>query len=330
MAHIRFDGSDYETLPGESVLEVLERADIEIPNACRSGVCQSCIMRVRAGNIPPGSQTGLKDTLREQGYFLACQCKPDNDMEITLPAEDARGEIPVQVASVDMLSQSVMRVMLKPEQEFQYRRGQFINLIREDGLRRSYSLAGCSKTGELLELHVRYIPGGAMSEWLLQAGMRQRMCLQGPHGNCFYIGGSAEQPMLMIGTGTGLAPLHGIVCEALAAGHTGPIHLYHGALNVDGLYLVDHFRDLAIQYPNLHYTPCVRDPESRSSTAEFTIGSVDDVGFGQHMNLKGWKSYFCGNPDIVNRMRKRAYLAGASLADIYTDAFLPAATKSIS
>lgn len=325
MAYICFDGDRHETRTGESVLETLERVGAQIPNACRSGVCQSCLMRARAGNVSPAAQIGLKDTLREQDYFLACQCKPEDDLEIVLANEDVMGEVPVKLTSVDLLSPSVMRVTLEPEQTFDYRRGQFINLIREDGLRRSYSLSGCAQSGNVLELHVRHIPGGAMSEWLMQGENRQRLRIQGPHGSCFYVAGKTDQPLLLIGTGTGLAPLHGIVCEALAAHHSGPIHLYHGAVNEDGLYLVDHLRALEENHPNLHYTPCVLDRTNPATSAKVAVGPVDEVGFGNHTNLKGWRSYFCGDPGLVNRMRKRAYLAGSSLTDIYTDAFVPAA-----
>jgi len=33
----------------------------------------------------------------------------------------------------------------------------------------------------------------------------------------------------------------------------------------------------------------------------------------------------CGNPDIVRRLRKRVYLAGASLDRIHSDSFAPPA-----
>jgi hypothetical protein len=41
--------------------------------------------------------------------------------------------------------------------------------------------------------------------------------------------------------------------------------------------------------------------------------------------LAGWKIYLCGAPDLVNTLRKRVFLGGASMGDIYADAFLPAA-----
>ncbi|WP_197495891.1 2Fe-2S iron-sulfur cluster-binding protein [Acidihalobacter yilgarnensis] len=256
MTDIRYAGQEHVALPSESVLETLERVGVQIPNACRSGVCQSCLMRARAGDVPPAAQAGLKDTLRSQGYFLACCCRPEGDLEVALPDDDALGETEVSLTGIELLSPSVMRVLLKPEAAFEYRRGQFINLIRDDGLRRSYSLAGCADLGDALELHVRHIPGGAMSDWLMTGhGSTDSLRIQGPHGNCFYVPGKPDQAMLLIGTGTGLAPLYGIVCDALAAGHTGPIHLYHGARTLEGLYLVERMRELSARHANLYYTP---------------------------------------------------------------------------
>lgn len=323
MANILYAGTEYAVSAGASVLETLEEAGHEIPNACRNGVCQSCLMRARSGHVPSAAQTGLKDTLKAQGYFLACQCRPDDDLDVALAGDDVLGETPVQLVGVDMLNPSVMRIRLAPEDGFSYRRGQFINLVRVDGLRRSYSLAGCDDAGsDILELHVRHLPGGEMSDWLRsQAALGEAMRIQGPHGSCFYVPGKPEQPMLLIGTGTGLAPLHGIVCDALASGHTGPVHLYHGARSKTDLYLVDELRALAERFPNLEYRPCVLEGDAGGTC---TVGKVDDIGFGSHPDLKGWRSYFCGAPELVNRMRKRAYLAGAALSDIYADAFLPA------
>lgn len=328
MAKIHYSGVEYLSSPGDSVLETLEKAGEKIPSSCRSGVCQTCLMQARVGIIPPAAQIGLKDTLQEMGYFLACQCHPEDDLEVALPSDGVLDEVPVQIENIQLLSPSVIRVTLKPEGEFVYKRGQFINLTRDDGVSRSYSLSGCAGEDHLLELHVRHIPGGAMSEWLMRGEIRHDLSVQGPLGSCFYMKGQVDQPMLLAGTGTGLAPLYGILCDALSSGHTGPIHLYHGARNEEGLYMVEHLKSLASEHANFQYTSCVSTNNSSSNTDELVIGSLEEIVFSRHPNLKGWRSFLCGNPEIVTRLRKRAYLAGASLADIYADAFLPAATAA--
>ena len=38
--------------------------------------------------------------------------------------------------------------------------------------------------------------------------------------------------------------------------------------------------------------------------------------------LKNWRVYLCGHPDMVKATRKQAFLAGASMKDIYADPFV--------
>src|SRR5205085_691623 len=139
------------------------------------------------------------------------------------------------------------------------------NVVRPgDGLVRSYSLAslhsppGLPAGDTLLELHVRKVTGGQMSKWLHDdVAVGEPLELRGPSGDCFYVAGRPVQPILLIGTGTGLAPLYAIARDALRHGHTGPIRLYHGGLDPSGLYHVDELRRLAATHSNFEYVPCV-------------------------------------------------------------------------
>ena len=62
----------------------LTRHGMLIPSSCQSGVCQTCITKAVKGTPPVESQQGLKDTLAKQNYFLACICKPTEDMELSV------------------------------------------------------------------------------------------------------------------------------------------------------------------------------------------------------------------------------------------------------
>jgi CDP-4-dehydro-6-deoxyglucose reductase, E3 len=76
----------------------------------------------------------------------------------------------------------ILRVRLRAEAPYSYFAGQFVSVFREDGVARSYSLANLPFENEL-ELHVRKIPGGAMSEWLHhKAQTGARLWLQVPRG----------------------------------------------------------------------------------------------------------------------------------------------------
>ena len=87
MARINFAGANYPLSPGESVLECLERAGYEIPFSCRNGVCLTCMMRAREGELPKAAQRDLRQGQRQQGYFLPCVCHPEGDLDIESPSD---------------------------------------------------------------------------------------------------------------------------------------------------------------------------------------------------------------------------------------------------
>lgn len=288
-----------------------------LPHSCLVGVCQSCLVKATAGTPPAAAQVGLGPSLAQQGFLLACLAHPTADLEISTDAA-AGLMVPAMVTSVTPLSEDVVRVMLTSAADFPYRAGQYLMLLCEDGLARSYSIANLPGTGDL-ELHVRVMKGGHMSQWLASAPIGAAVSLRGPNGECFYEP-EPEAPLVLAGTGTGLAPLWGILNDALRAGHRGPIHVLHGARGPAGLYLMDQLSALASAQDNVAYSACVLE----GASADMTQGSLDDVVFGRFPNLGGHKVFLCGDPTLVQKMKRRAFLAGARLADIRADAFVTA------
>jgi CDP-4-dehydro-6-deoxyglucose reductase, E3 len=301
---------------GESVLDCLMRHGVLLPSSCQNGVCQTCMMHAIDGDIPEEAQKGLKDTLKVQGYFLACVCRPKGDIEIRQAnVEGLRHR--ATVSAMERMNDNVMRLRLRPHKPVDYQAGQFINLMHQDVVR-SYSLASLPAEGEL-ELHIRHVPDGRLSSWVHEQ-LRQNDDIEfhGPAGDCFYVPGKPEQPLLLIGTGTGLAPLYGILRDAIGRGHTGEIRLFHGSLHRDGLYMVDALQSLVSAHPNIRYTPCVLHGEAPVGGA---VGAIDDVVMQALPSLAGWRVYLCGDPEIVRRLQSRAFLAGAGMQEIHADAF---------
>lgn len=319
MAEIKYQGKTYNCRSGESVLEAFLRQGVNLPFSCRSGVCQVCLQRAVSGPLPEGAQKGLKASLAAKNYFLPCVCRPEHDLEFAPPSEDDL-YFSALVVEKEQLAKDIYRILLEPSLEVNYRSGQFLNLRRPGGVSRSYSLASVPGEDYYLELHVKRLKNGAMSNWLideLQVG--SEIDIQGPNGNCCYAPKSPEQNMLLIGTGTGLAPLVGVARTALAAGHTGQIYLYHGSSFADGLYLVDELRELAEKTPNFHYVPCVsREP----AAGGLRHGRAHEQAFQSMIGLAGWHVHLAGNPDMVEAARTQALEAGAAADDILVDSFV--------
>ncbi|HLM75196.1 MAG TPA: 2Fe-2S iron-sulfur cluster-binding protein [Polyangiaceae bacterium] len=318
MAKVTLEGSTFELGSGETVLNGLLRNGIHVTSSCRVGACQTCLMRSIQGAVPAASQYGLKDSMKARGYFLACVCRPEEDLELKGAGADI--QTPAVIVGLDKLSPSVVRVRLKAERAFDYRPGQYAVILRNDGLARSYSLASLPSE-ETLEMHIRKLPNGRMSSWLFdEAKVGDSVVLQGPSGECFYVPAQPEQPLLLAGTGTGLAPLYGILRDALLQGHTGPIWLFHGAVDPSGLYLVSELRAIAASHPNVMYIPCVLRGEE---AGDVRVGPLDQVLFKELPKLKGFRAFVCGDPALVAALKKKIFLAGAPLKEIYADAFLP-------
>ncbi len=318
MAEIVYDDTSFSCANGETVLDTLLRHRVDIPYSCKTGTCLSCLVKATEGDVPEEAQKKIRSSLAEQGYFLACQCPPTAGLSIT-PGDDAVLYGRATVQRVDTLAPDICRVTFRPSTPLYYRAGQFVNIRRPDGLVRSYSLASVPRLDQDLEIHVKRLPRGQMSNWLFDdVGPGDGLDLQGPNGDCFYVPGTPDRNLLLIGTGTGLAPLMGVVRDALDAGHAGGVHLYHGSREPGGLYLVDELRALAEDHGNLHYVPCV---SGNDVPAGFRAGRADVAAFADNPDISGWSAYICGYPAMVHEAKKTALVARIPIPHIHADPF---------
>jgi len=318
MTLLTYRAAAIEIEPGEDVLSALLRAEIDAPHSCRSGVCQSCMHRAVDGKPPAAAQQGLCDAQKGLGYFLACVCVPDTPLTI-VPAQEAESRSGAVVHSIDRLSGEVVRLRLEHDAGFAYRPGQFLELITDDGLGRHYSIASVPEEDPFVELHIRLHPGGRMSRFIAEElAPGRRLHIAGPLGTCIYEGVDPEQPMTLIGSGTGLAPLVGVLRDALRRGHRGPIRLYHGAREREGLYLHDHLEALTERHANLSYVPRVLSDSGPQG------GDVAAAALAHEDALPHTAFFLCGGEKLVGRLKRELYLKGASLKQMRSDTFLPA------
>lgn len=79
---LRYGERTVTCLPGETVLDALLRAGIDVAFSCKAGACHTCLSQCTEGRLPERAQRGLSVDAREKGYFLPCQCKAITDMRI--------------------------------------------------------------------------------------------------------------------------------------------------------------------------------------------------------------------------------------------------------
>ncbi len=321
MRPITYKGRSLDTRAGETVLECLVRNEVPIRSSCRAGVCQSCLVRGKSAP-PPHTQKGLEYSLASRNFFLACQCKVEESPELG-GDEDLR-VFSSRVLAVEELAPDIFRVFIERPAGFQFRSGQFVHLTRaEDGLTRSYSLAS-RETDDALELHVARLPGGQMSTYLTTSPSAL-LELRGPLGSCVY-SGYVDEPLLLVGTGTGLAPLLGVLRTALDRHHTAPIHLLHGSTSKERLYLRDELLTLQARHEQLSYEEDVLLPavpgDVEAQARDCEPRGLPALLRNRFPRLEGFRVYLCGNPELVHSLKRQCFLAGAAMRSIHSDPFV--------
>ncbi len=318
MAKLDYQGRQYRSRDSETVLQVFMRHGVTVPFSCGNGVCHVCLRRCESGDVPAVAQKGLRETLKQKSYFLACKCVPENDMKIVSP-RDADLFNRAVIHKKELLAPDVCRLLLEPATQLYYHAGQFINIRNENGEIRSYSLASVPHEDYFLEIHVKRVPDGIMTDWIFdELSENDEFEFQGPEGSCYYMQGERDQPLLLIGTGTGLSPLLGIARDALASGHSGPVHLYHGSANPNGLYLQDVLKGLAERYQNFHPVFCA---SGDTVLTGFREGRANEIAQTDITDLTGWRVYLCGHPDMVEAACQAALSSGAREQEIHVDPF---------
>src|SRR3954463_6043474 len=105
MPVVGYEGTSYTLEKNESVLEALLRSGVKAPHSCKAGSCGSCMMRASGGTVPARAQAGLKDSWKAQGYFLACVCVPEGDLEVSRAGSDV--QLGAAITALERLSRDV-------------------------------------------------------------------------------------------------------------------------------------------------------------------------------------------------------------------------------
>ncbi|HRD71024.1 MAG TPA: FAD-binding oxidoreductase [Legionella sp.] len=318
MNHVAFEQQSYALESQETLLQCLLRHGVDYPNSCQAGICQSCLIKANDGEIHPSWQAGLPDTLKAQGYFLACLAKPQTPLQVSSP-EHAECEVSARIINLTALNHNVIQVTLHVDELAHWTPGQYLNLINPEGIMRSYSIANIPKQEGFIELHVKIHPGGSMGQWIAHKATRHtEVKLRGPFGRCFYHNPEhLAFDMVLAGTGTGLAPLIAIIKSALSQNHQGTITLVHGGLTCEDIYYKEELDRLSAAFGSFIYDPCVL-----KSQGHYPEASIEQRTLMHLSTPKETRVYVCGPKETSDKLKKQIFLAGVPSQLILSDVFL--------
>ena len=327
----------FTVAPDQSLLDAALGASLNLPHSCKSGNCGSCRARVLQGEIhyPNGPPLGLSETEVADGFVLLCQARARSDLciethQITTPDQARIKRLPARIERALPLSHDVMGLSLRlPAAEpFRFEAGQYIDIMLSGGRRRSFSIASPPHDGRLLELHVRRAAGGEFSERLFdQDPQNALLTIEGPLGQFVYrphAAAAGAAPMLLIGGGTGLAPLISILRHVIENGIERDMTLYWGVRSERDLYAHAILQDLAQRCPTegrparLRYAPVLSEPSpdwrgSRGFVHEAALEDIDD--------LARYDVYAAGPPAMIAAVRREFGRRGVAANRLFFDSF---------
>jgi NAD(P)H-flavin reductase/ferredoxin len=294
---------------GSNLLDALNAEGLAVPYSCRAGSCHACLVRCLRGEPEDFNPSALEPAKREQGWRLACQCRVVDDLTVAVfdPVNDGVG---AEVTECDWLSPTVLRLRLVPERALRYQAGQHLVLWTAGGIARPYSLASLPQEDRFLEFHLDCRQPGAFSDAArqLQAGSPLRLGeLRG--GALHYDPDWQGQPLWLLAAGTGLAPLWGLLREALRQEHQGPIRLVHVAANSAEHYLAPALRELADRHPQLQVELLGAD-QLPAALVSWRLLSRQTVAL------------VCGSPASVEHFSRRLFLMGLPRNQLLADVFV--------
>lgn len=324
---IRPHGREIRVKEGHPLLEAALRAGLNLPHSCKSGHCGSCRARLIAGAIeyPNGPPLGLAPAERQDGNILLCQASARSDLllEARLIANSTETEIktlPCRIARLTRLAPDVLQVFLRipAVERLPFAPGQYIDILLEGGRRRSFSLASPPHDSDLLELHVRNVPGGLLSERLFGSAVGNLLRIEGPFGQFVYQTGAA--PVLMIAGGTGFAPLKSMLRHALETAPPRSIQLYWGARHARDLYEEKQVLDWVTRYPQLTFAGVLSEA-STVSAPHHRLGWVHEAVLRDHPSLQGFEVYAAGPPALIEAIRATFPARGLGAGRLFFDSF---------
>ncbi|MBI3145261.1 MAG: CDP-6-deoxy-delta-3,4-glucoseen reductase [Pseudogulbenkiania sp.] len=322
-------GHSFQVDDHETILEAALRHGIGLPYGCRDGACGACKGKVLEGEVCQDGyqEKALPEQERVQGFALFCCAKPQGDVTIEVREVTGLGDIPVKtlpcrVEKIEKLHDvAVLKLKLPVSERLQFHAGQYIDILMKDGKRRSFSIANAPHDDAFLELHIRHQPGGSFSEYVFhQMKEREIMRFKGPLGS-FFLREDSDKPIVFVASGTGFAPIKGIVEHALYSGITRPMVFYWGARTKADLYMAELAGQWQASNPNFTFIPVLSEALPEDNWVGRS-GFVHRAVLDDFDDLSGYQVYACGAPVMVEAAhRSFTRERGLPEEEFFSDAF---------
>ncbi|MBV6418510.1 MAG: CDP-6-deoxy-L-threo-D-glycero-4-hexulose-3-dehydrase reductase [Steroidobacteraceae bacterium] len=324
---VRFEpqGRTVQVDVGRAILDAALAAGLNLPHSCKSGHCASCRARLASGTVsyPAGRPPGLMAEEEASGLILLCQARATSalvvEARVIRHVTDVEIKtLPCRIDAREFLAPDVLRLRLRLPaiESFEFQAGQYLDVLLDNGRRRSFSIASPPHDAARLELHVRRVPGGGFTEALFaQVGPGGLLRIEGPIGQFVYT--DAATPVIFVAGGTGYAPVKSMLRHALERGTARDIAFFWGARQAIDLYEAALVGEWAARHPRFTFTGVL----SERADSRHERGFVHEAVLARHPDLSAFEVYAAGPPAMIEAIRASFPAHGLAPGRLHFDSF---------
>jgi CDP-4-dehydro-6-deoxyglucose reductase len=191
-------------------------------------------------------------------------------------------------------------------------------------LARAYSIGNAPRADGTVELQVRRVEGGRLSDWAFEAAeVGDVIQAHGPAG-AFTMRSPAGRPLLLAAAGTGFAPIKALVEQQLAAFPDRRMLLVWGVTGATDFYELEAIGDWLERDPNLDCVlaatswPEGFEPPRRATTV---TGFVADAIEAAKADLTGFDVYVAGPRAAIVTSAESLRSRGVPAERVFADSF---------
>jgi len=282
-ARLEPSGREFSLYSGESVLNSALRQRILLQYGCRNGRCSSCKYFLIDGEVDFGkvSPYSLSENEKEEGWALLCQARALSDLTIRDQDIADRDDAPIltprdetaEISAIDKLTESLWGLQLVLPHPLTFYPGQFIEVEApgHPGCWRCYSIASSPAHSERIDLIVKRIAAGEFSGQVQRLARGSRLAVRGPYGMSYLR--DSDRPVLLVATGSGLAPLLSILRTAAERRDPRHFQLYYGARTAADLIFREELYSLEQRLRHFQFKPSL----SATAGTDLSLGSPASV-----------------------------------------------------
>lgn len=311
------NGTVFECATDQTILDAASRSGVAIEYSCKTGRCGACAAAVLSGDTVALSQEGL--TVNDLEILTCCRA-PLTDVYLDVQDLGEIGKLktvtlPCRIDEITMLAEDVIELTLRlpPTADFKFSQGQYINLIAQDGLKRSYSIANSPRDDAKISLHIKRVVNGRMSDHLFNVAKKNNLLrLEGPLGTFSFREDESEN-IVLVATGTGIAPVKAILEGLQQESSRRNVIVIWG-----GRYLSDLYWDVSSISLAHKYIPVLSREEDWSGAK----GYVQKALLGLELDLMSTTVYACGSELMIKDTLSLLLENGLPKNRFHSDAFV--------